>query len=152
MRIPTFALGIAMMVALTARADITGGKKKLQPTQRFVGVLKNADDWGRIGNKRPPKRSDAPECGYLTNQDALNKLWEAWSLNGKAPKLDFAKEIVFVQTMRGASNIRTTYSLDKKGDLTVEFDVTPMPGIGLAYSIDVLKREGIKTYRGESIN
>ena len=70
----------------------------------------------------------------------------------QSPAIDFAKQIVFVQLALGGPNIpSTSYTLDDKGNVTVLSRTTLIAGPGFGYSIDVLNRDGIKTYMGKPI-
>jgi hypothetical protein len=115
-------------------------KKKIKPTQRWAG--KSADE---------DKKKAAPKTGYLTSQEAFEKLWEAWALKDKAPKIDFEKQIIFVHLAGGPNNVSTTYTLDDKGNLKAVSLQTLIGGPGFGYGIDVLDRQGIKTYNGKPL-
>ena len=116
-------------------------KKNIKPTQRWGGV---------IGIQA--KQSAAPKDGIVSTQEAFEKLWADWDLKGEAPKLDFAKQIVFVQIASGPNNISTGYTLNPNtGDLTALSRQTLKAGEGFGYGIDVLSRDGVKSYMGKAI-
>jgi hypothetical protein len=116
-------------------------KKQIKPTQQWSG--KGAkDELAKL----------APKAGYITDQKTLNALWADWMRQDKVPTPDFGKQIVFVQLATGGPNVpRPTYKLDNKGNLTVLSISTLIGGPGFGYSIDLLNREGIKTYQGKAI-
>lgn len=136
------ALAVALTLVIGAVFNVSRAgdeKKSLKPTQRWAGKIN--DD---------KKKEAAPKSGYLTKQEDLEKLWEAWGLKDKAPKLDFAKQMVFVNMSSGPNAISTSYTLTK-GNLTAKSAQTLIAGPGFGYGIDVLDREGIKTYMGKPI-
>ncbi|MSQ95668.1 MAG: hypothetical protein EXR98_14060 [Gemmataceae bacterium] len=115
-------------------------KKNIKPTQH----------WGGIVNEIA-KRTAAPKDGFLTTQESSKKLWTEWGLKGDVPKIDFKKQIVFVQLASGPNNLGTSYTLDDKGNLTSLSRQTLKAGSGFGYGIDVLDRAGIKTYKGKQL-
>ena len=135
----TFGLTLAAMMS---RAD--DARKALKPVQHWGGLIKESG-----------KKSAAPKArfgaGYLSNQDAFEKLFEAWGLKEKPPKIDFKKQIVFVQTSEGPNLPKAFYTLDAAGKLTADFKQTDKGGPGFGYSIDVLDRTGIKSYQGKPL-
>lgn len=140
MRMLIFALAALVMVSLLANASFgQADKKKIKPTQHWGGIIEDKE-----------KLKAAPKAGYLTSQDAVDKLWEAWGVKGKAPKLDFKKQIIFVQIASGPNSISTTYVLTN-GDLKAVSIQTLKAGPGFGYGIDVVEREGIKTYQGKPL-
>lgn len=128
---------VAVVIFTCCAVAQDGGPK---PTQRWGGKSTDED-----------KKKAAPKTGYLTNQEAFEKLWEAWGLKDKAPKIDFEKQIVFVQLAGGPNSISTSYTLDGKGNLTALSKQSLIAGPGFGYGIDVLDREGIKSYMGKPI-
>jgi hypothetical protein len=138
---------LAVTFGLTLPAMMTGAadaQHALKPVQHWGGLIKESG-----------KKSAAPKSkfgvGYLTNQDAFEKLFDAWGLKEKPPKIDFKKQIVFVQTSDGPNLPKAFYTLDAAGKLTAEFKQTEKGGPGFGYSIDVLDRTGIKSYQGKPL-
>ena len=135
----TFGLTLAAMMS---RAD--DARKALKPVQHWGGLIKESS-----------KKSAAPNSkfgvGYLSNQDAFEKLFDAWGLKEKPPKIDFKKQIVFVQMSDGPNLPKAFYTLDAAGKLTAGFKQTEKGGPGFGYSIDVLDRTGIKSYQGKPL-
>src|SRR5207237_2798244 len=84
----------------------------------------------------------APEC--ITTQKALEKLWTAWRVPARLPKIDFTKEMVVVVTA-GGSRLDVSARLDDKGNLDVlglaTLDAVP----GFRYFIATVSRDGVKT-------
>jgi hypothetical protein len=136
----TLSAGLLFAGALLSTSNAGDEKKEIKPTQHWGAVEKDKD-----------KRKAAPKAGYLTTQDAFEKLWDAWGVKGKAPMLDFKKQIVFVQLAGGPNNLSTSYSLDKNGNLTAKSAQTLLDGPGFGYGIDVLERAGIKSYQGKPL-
>ena len=138
-----FVVGVSTLVlAFTMHSSGAGeGKKQIKPTQQWSG---------KSGDEELAKR--APKAGYLTDQKTFEELWTAWKLKDKAPVLDFTKQIAFIQLATGGPNVpRPSYTLDDKGNLTVLSISTLIGGPGFGYSVDLLNREGIKTYQGKAI-
>lgn len=133
-----FLLLLAFAVHDGSAGDL---KKNIKPSQRWGGI---------IGIQA--KLSAAPKDGVISTQEAFEKLWSDWSLKDTPPKLDFTKQIVFVQIASGPNNISTTYTLNPKtGDLTAVSAQTLRAGEGFGFGIDVLVRDGIKSYMGRAI-
>jgi len=84
----------------------------------------------------------APEC--ITNAKVLEKVWKAWKIEEKMPKVDFAKEIVIVTSTNG-SKINLSARLDDAGDLEVLGAATLDLAPGFRYVIATVSREGVKT-------
>jgi hypothetical protein len=143
MRFHLFILSISLLALLLALqpSDANDGKKKIKPTQIWSGKISD-DALSKL----------APKSGCLLDQRAFEALWAGWDLKGKAPKIDFTKHLVFVQLATGGPNVpQSSYTLDAKGDLTVLSLSTLIGGPGFGYSIDVLPKDGIKTYMGKKI-
>jgi hypothetical protein len=90
----------------------------------------------------------APEV--ILSAQELDKLWQAWKVEGPAPKVDFAKELVVMGTTRG-SILRLTPTLDDKGDLKVMGVATMDLRPGFRYVIAQVSREGVKTVNGREL-
>jgi hypothetical protein len=142
MRQRLYALSISLLALMLAvrPSDANDGKKNIKTTQTWTGKISD-DALSKV----------APKSGYLTDQKAFEALWAGWNLKEKAPKIDFTKHIVFVQLAGGPNVPKSSYTLDAKGDLTVLSKSTDKGGPGFGYSIDVLPKDGIKTYMGKKI-
>jgi hypothetical protein len=141
MRIITSILTLFfLIVLLSTNAGQAGeGKKAIKATQKWSGKI--AD---------PTLRSAAPKSGYLLNQKAFEELWTKWMLKDKAPEVDFDKQIVLVHLAGGPNTPSASYTLEK-GDLRAKVLSTLIAGPGFGYSIEVLPKEGVKTYQGKAI-
>jgi hypothetical protein len=138
--LPVFAV-LAILLILHASDAGEGKKKVIKPTKQWSGK-KSQNELAKIVHP----------SGMITNQKAFDALWSGWMLEGKAPTVDFTKQIVFVQLAPGGPNVpRPTYTLDAKDNLTVRSISTLIGGPGFGYSIDALNREGIKTYQGKPL-
>lgn len=136
-----FAVAAIAMLAAFGTSDAGTAKKKVKIEQQWSG---------KLGDDALAKL--APKAGYFKDQKAFEELFAAWKLKDKAPAIDFAKQIVFVQLATGGPNVpRSSYTLDEKGDLRVMSISTLIGGPGFGYSIDVLNRVDIKTYQGKAI-
>jgi hypothetical protein len=143
MRLSLLLAGFALLTLVLAFEPVQAkeGKKKITPTQKWSG---------KNGNNDASKA--APNDKVITDQKTFEGLWKAWNVKGDAPKIDFAKELVIVQLSLGGPNIPSaSYSLNENGDLTSVARSTLIGGPGFGYSLDVLPREGIKTYQGKTI-
>jgi hypothetical protein len=70
----------------------------------------------------------------------------------KSPsKIDFKKQIVFVQTCGGPNLPQAFFTLDAAGELKADNEHTLKGGPGFGYSIDVLDRAGINGYQGKPL-
>jgi hypothetical protein len=134
-------LGLALPAMMTDAAD---EPEALKPVQHWGGLIKEN------GKKSAAPRSQSG-VGYLTNQDAFEKLFDTWGLKETPPKIDFKKQIVFVQMSDGPNLPKAFYTLDAAGKLTADFKQTEKAGPGFGYSIDVLDRTGIKSYQGKPL-
>jgi hypothetical protein len=130
----------AALVLSAMTFDAAEAQDALKPVQHWGGLVKESG-----------KKPAAPKAGYLSNKDAFEKRWDAWGLKDKAPKIDFKKQIVLVQTCEGPNLPRAFYALDAAGKLTAQAKCTEKGGPGFGYSIDVLDRTGIKSYQGKPL-
>jgi hypothetical protein len=110
-------------------------------------AVKMTHQWnGSVGDVKLMK--GAPEC--VTSEKGLEKLWKAWMIADKMPKVDFAKEIVVIGTTTG-SKLRLGASLDAKGNLQVlglgTRDLVP----GFRYVMATVSKEGVKTVNGKEL-
>src|SRR5262245_59710056 len=104
--------------------------------------------WG--GRIKLELAKEAPAKGYLTSQKALDKLWKAWGAKGKAPKVDFDKEVVLVEATR-SSRIGIQPKLSDKGDLTWVLSATADLTADAGYLIVTVPRAGVKTIKGKKV-
>ena len=131
-------LSLAMISAASAQ-------EPLKPVQHWGGLIKES------GKRSAAPTSKATWVGYLNNQDSLEKLFAVWGLKEKAPKIDFKKQLVFVQTCDGPNLPRAFYTLDAAGELKADNKHTGKGGPGFGYTIDVLDRARIKSYQGKAL-
>ena len=68
--------------------------------------LETLKEW-RGDNPNEGLAKDSPK--FITNAKDLEKLWKAWDIKEKLPEIDFAKEILLVETTRGSRlNLKAT--------------------------------------------
>ncbi len=132
------ALMILSVMLNTGRA--ADEKKNIKPVKHWGGIVNDST-----------KQKAAPKDGFLATQESFKKLWTEWGVKGEAPKIDFKTQIVFVQLASGPNNLGTSYTLDDNGNLTALSRQTLKAGPGFGYGIDVVNREGIKTYMGKQL-
>jgi len=121
---------------------LTAAEAREQPQGSTMSrPVKFSTEWkGEVADEARLK--GAPEV--ITSNKALEKLWQDWGVAGKAPEVDFAKEIVVVGTTRG-SRISLSARLDDKGNLEVLGLATRDLRPGFRYVLAAVPREGIKT-------
>lgn len=133
-------VGLMLLMPIAASAQ-----DALKPAQHWGGLIKES------AKKAAAPKSKVTWVGYLTSQSDFEKLWDAWGLKEKPPRIDFKKQIVFVQTCGGPNLPRAFYQLDADGKLTADNEHTLKGGPGFGYSIDVLDRTRIKSYQGKPL-
>jgi hypothetical protein len=142
MRIASFVLGsgpLALLVAVSI-VDAQEGKKKFKATQTWTGKI--ADDKAKV---------HIPVNGVITKAEPFKKLWEAWRPDDKRPLVNFDHNLVLVHIAGGPNIPTTTYLLDDKGNLKALSLSTLIGGPGFGYAIEVIGKEGIKTYQGKKV-
>jgi hypothetical protein len=111
--------------------------------------LKSVEKWsGSVDDEKLLK--EAPENGVITDAKTFTKVWTAWKIGDKEPKLDFDKVIVVFQTTAG-SKISAKPMLDDKGDLKFLGLATKDLKPGFRYDMQAVEKEGIKTVNGKEI-
>jgi hypothetical protein len=93
---------------------------------------------------------EAPDNGVITDAKTFEKVWTAWRIGEKTPKLDFDKVIVVFTTTAGGK-VSAKPMLDDKGDLKFIGLATKDLKPGFRYDMQVVEREGIKTVNGKEI-
>lgn len=133
-RIASFC--IVAFAALASPSFGQGPKGEVQPTKQWSGSVANAN----LAAGAPTVIGTAKEFASL---------WKNWGLAGAAPAVDFAKELVVVQTSRGSS-ISLLLRLED-GNLAVAGIATRDLRPGFRYVIASVSREGIKTVDGKAL-
>jgi hypothetical protein len=131
----TLALTLAVLLPVTANAQ----PKAVKPTAEFKGAV---EDVGLL--------KQIPAGNFIANEKDLEKLWTAWKVSDKMPKVDFTKDVVVIATTRG-STLRLTARLDGKGNLQVGGFGTRDLRPGFRYVIAVVPREGVKSINGKEL-
>jgi hypothetical protein len=131
---------LAMLVPLAIVAvvgDARAEKKTVQLEKEWKGSVDDAS----LAKNSPAVISDAK---------ALEKLWNAWGIEGKVPAVDFKKQLVILTTTSG-SKLRLSATLNDKGNLAIlglgTRDLRP----GFRYVIASVSRERIKTVNGKKL-
>jgi predicted small integral membrane protein len=109
--------------------------------------LETLKEW-RGDNPNEGLTKDSPK--FITNAKDLEKLWKAWDIKEKLPEIDFAKEILLVETTRG-SRLNLKATLDEKGDLQSLGLATRDLRDGFRYVMITVNKAGIKTIAGKAI-
>ena len=130
---------------LLAMSNVGNAQEAVKPVQHWGGLIKES------GKRAAAPKSKVTWVGYLTSQAALEKLFDAWELKKKPPRIDFKKQIVFVQTCGGPNLPQPIYTLDAAGDLKADNEHTLKGGPGFGYTIDVLDRARIKSIQGKPL-
>jgi len=114
--------------------------------QAEVREIKPLKEWrGRVESSLKKK---APARGYLATQEDLDKLWAAWKITGKSPKVDFKTRLVLVRTCN-CSHISITPLLNERGDLHAQVTVTKDITEDAAYVLVLIPRRGIRSVEGK---
>ena len=129
------ALTLAALLPVAALAQ----PKAVKPTAEFKGAV---TDVGLL--------KEIPAGQFIANEKDLEKLWTAWKISDKMPKVDFTKDLVVLATTRG-STLRLTARLDDKGNLRVGGFGTRDLRPGFRYVIAVIPREGVKSVNGKEL-
>ena len=109
--------------------------------------LETLKEW-RGDNPNEGLTKDSPK--FITNAKDLEKLWKAWDIKEKLPEIDFAKDILLVETTRGGRlNLKATH--DEKGDLQSLGLATRVLRPGFRYVMITVNKAGIKTIAGKAI-
>jgi hypothetical protein len=95
-------------------------------------------------------KKEMPKNGVITNAKQFEKLWKAWKIGDKMPKIDFRKNLVIVTTTVG-SKLNLSARLDDKGDLKILGLATRDLRPGFRYVAGVISREGVKTVDGKEL-
>ena len=109
--------------------------------------LETLKEW-RGDNPNEGLAKDSPK--FITNAKDLEKLWKVWDIKEKLPEIDFAKEILLVETTRG-SRLNLKATLDEKGDLQSLGLATRDLRPGFRYVMITVNKAGIKTIAGKAI-
>ena len=134
------AIGSAVLgIALLLAPAIRGEAKNVTLTQKWSGSV--ADE----GLKK-----EVPENGCITNANKFTKLWKAWKIGEKMPKVDFKKEMVILAVTSGSS-IDLSARLSDKGDLQILGIATADFGPGFRYVVGLVSRDGVKTVEGKGL-
>jgi hypothetical protein len=128
-------LGLAMLALLTPPA--WAQKKAVKLEKEWKGSVEDAK-----------LAKDAPT--FVADAGSLEKLWKKWGLEGKAPEVDFQKEIVIVGTTVG-SRLSLSARLDEKGNLQVLGVATRDFRSGFRYVLATVNREGVKSVNGKEL-
>jgi predicted secreted protein len=106
----------------------------------------------RWGGKFPDiaMRRHAPKQGFVADKAAWTKLWKAWRKEA-VPTVDFANELVVVQTVAGPNMARIMTKLEPSGNLRVMAASTRMGGPGFGYGMLTVARKGVRTVNGSPV-
>jgi len=104
---------------------------------------------GKMADAKP--RQAAPAAGFIADAEAWNKLWKAWRGDQAAPQIDFAGELVLVETIDGPNQIGITARIDDAGNVTVMGMGTMMAGPGFGYGMARISRDGVKCVNGKPV-
>lgn len=119
---------------LTTAAVVWAEDQLISANEQWAGSV---EDSGLLG--KPPLA--------ITTAKGWEAQWKAWKLEGEAPKVDFAKHFVVVQTTTGGKlNLRL--KLTAEGDLKVAGLATRDLRPGFRYVLGTVPREGVKTVNG----
>ena len=108
-----------------------------------------AQQWtGKIADPGLRKISD----GIIKDTESWKKLWAAWRPKQEVAAVDFAKQIVLVETVNGPNNVLTSsLKLDSAGQLKYEIASSRMAGDGFGYLLMAVPREKINRVNGKVV-
>jgi hypothetical protein len=110
-------------------------------------VVKLTNNWrGSLDDRKLMK--GAPQV--ITNAKDFAKLWKAWKIGDKMPKVNFRKELVILATTVG-SRLNLSAQLDEKGNLTTIGFGTRDIRDGFRYVMGTVPRKGVKTVNGKAL-
>jgi len=90
----------------------------------------------------------APAKGYISNSGELAALWQAWSIKGEMPTIDFTTMVVVVNTSRSSVFKVMAIQVDAAGEMKTVLIATPDIRSDVGYVITVTERRGAKTLHG----
>jgi len=126
--------------------SLKGGAGK--PAQPKTPAFKERRWGGRF--RDAALRSHMPKAGFIADKAAWAKLWKAWRKDA-VPTVDFAKELVVVQTVGGPNSVRIMARLEPSGNLRVLAAATKMGGPGFGYGMLTVVRKGVRTVNGKPV-
>jgi hypothetical protein len=136
-RMTVLSLLVPLVVVAMVVSDARAEKKAVKLEKEWQGSI---DDEALA--------KDAP--AVIADAKALEKLWRAWKIEGKAPTVDFKRKLIIITTTSG-SKLRLSASLDDKGNLEVLGMATRDLRPGFRYVITTVSREGVKTFNGKTL-
>jgi hypothetical protein len=130
---------IALLIFLLATSDVyaQGKKQNVKLNQQWSGSVEDE-----------ALQKTAPEV--ITDAKEFASLWKSWKIEGKAPEIDFAKEIVIATTSRG-SKLNLSARLDDNGNLEILGFGTRDLRSGFRYVLGTVSREGIKSVNKKAL-
>jgi hypothetical protein len=132
-----FCVPLALLVVGVLASAALAEKVKVKPVKEWKGSVADVK-----------LKKDAPSV--ITSQKELEKVWKSWKVEGKAPAVDFEKEIVVVTTGDG-SKLSLSLTLDDKGNLQMLGLATRDLAEGFRYVIATVSRKGVKTVDGKEL-
>ena len=109
--------------------------------------------WG--GKAKLETRKQAPEAGYVADEETWKELWNAWRGTEKAPWVNFRETVVVIAANHDPNGMGVECTVDDNGDLKVRRSSTliafPKP-TEFSYMFALIRRAGIKTIDGEKID
>ena len=138
-----FALAALTLFCALGSAGQTKERPKKGPVIETDAPILSGD----IADEKLAK--EKPENGVIVSQKGWEKLVKAWGIKN-APKIDFDKELLIVETSAG-SGIGLTIKLDNKGDLKVNGIFTLDLKPGFRYVIHSASKKGVKTVNGKEL-
>jgi hypothetical protein len=123
-------------------AVVAMGQQRIDLADRFTGKI--AD----------PSLADArPDSGIINDLAAWQKLWSAWRPGQPIKEVDFAQQIVLVDTVPGPNMVFSSLlQLDEQGDLKYEIASQRGAGPGFGYLIMIVSKTGINSVNGKSLD
>ena len=118
-----------------------------QALAQKMKVLVNNISSGSVADEALMK--GAPQV--ITSAKGLEKVWKAWRIDDKMPKIDFDKLIVVGVYSVGSKLNLAGATIDEKGNLDVlgmgTLDIAP----GFRFVLGTVSKEGVKTVNGKQL-
>jgi hypothetical protein len=151
MRIRHLTLSIVMLAVISP--NLPWGHSLGQSGGKQIKVEKAWE-----GEIKAELRQEAPQNGFIVNEKAWAKLWEAYRGNKLLlPKIDFDKQMIVVEVncdFNHNSSDHYTLRLNEKGDLEISVITTLIGGenpVTCEYIFFLISREGVKSIYGNPI-
>lgn len=131
------SMSIALMLLTTVPVF---AQKPVKPKASWAAIVRDAS-----------LKKHAPKGNLVVDSKSFAKLWKAWKRAGELPKVDFAKDFVFVGVVPGPNRAFGGGRLSEGGELKVFVAGTKRGGPGFGYVLMQFPRAGVKSVNGVAL-